>query len=426
LQTESGLPARQAALELISASLARRGGLEDAMNAAVFSGLDPRARVFARALAMVTLRRLGQIDRLLDARLSRAPPDFVRQILRLATAQMFWMEAPDHAVVSTAVDLAAAKRETRPFKGLVNGVLRGLLRDGRPADDPEALAPPWLFSRWQAAYGPEDARAIAAAIADEPATDVTPKDPADAAAIAVELEGTVLPGGSIRTALRGDVSAWPGYGEGRWWVQDASSAIPARLLRARPGETAADLAAAPGGKTMQLAAAGAVVTALDRSPNRLERLKSNLDRVGLAAETVAADAAGWTDTRTFDAVLLDAPCTSTGAFRRHPDALWTTRPPDIASLSKDQARLLDAAAGRVAPGGRLVYCVCSLEPEEGEAQVEAFLARREDFRLDPIQPGEAGAPEASLAPRGWLRILPHHMEGGTDGFFAARLVRLPA
>jgi 16S rRNA (cytosine967-C5)-methyltransferase len=426
LQTESGLPARRAALELISAALARRGGLDEAMSRTVFSGLDPRARVFARALAMVTLRRLGQIDRLLDARLSRPPPEPVRQILRLATAQLFWMEAPDHAAVSTAVDLAASKRESRPFKGLVNGVLRSLLRDGKPADDPDALAPAWLFARWQAAYGETDARAIAAAIADEPATDVTPRDPADAHALAAELEGAVLPGGSVRSTLRGDLAAWPGYDEGRWWVQDASSAIPARLLRAKPGEIAVDLAAAPGGKSMQLAAAGAQVTALDRSAGRLERLQANLARVGLTAETVPVDAVGWQDDRTFDAVLLDAPCTSTGAFRRHPDALWTTRPSDVAGLSAAQVRLLDSAAGRVRPGGRLVYCVCSLEPEEGEAQIDAFLARRDDFRLDPIAADEGGAPAASATERGWLRILPHHLPGGTDGFFAARLVRLPA
>jgi 16S rRNA (cytosine967-C5)-methyltransferase len=426
LQTESGLPARQAALELISAALARRGGLDEALTRPVFAGLEPRARVFARALAMVTLRRLGQIDRLLDAKLTRPPPESVRQILRLATAQLFWMDAPDHAAVSTAVDLAASKRESRPFKGLVNGVLRSLLRDGKPADDAAMLAPAWLFARWQAAYGEADARAIAAAIADEPATDVTPKDSADADALAAELEGAVLPGGSVRSTLRGDLTAWPGYGEGRWWVQDASSAIPARLLDARPGETAVDLAAAPGGKTMQLAAAGAQVTALDRSAVRLKRLDANLVRVGLTAETIAADAAGWDDARTFDAVLLDAPCTSTGAFRRHPDALWTTRPSDIGGLSAAQAKLLDTAAERVRPGGRLVYCTCSLEQEEGEAQVEAFLARRGAFRLDSIAAGEGGAPEASATDRGWLRILPHHLPGGTDGFFAARLVRLPA
>jgi 16S rRNA (cytosine967-C5)-methyltransferase len=207
-------------------------------------------------------------------------------------------------------------------------------------------------------------------------------------------------------------------------VQDASAAVPARLLAVRPGETALDLCAAPGGKTLQLAAAGAKVTALDRSADRLQRLKQNLQRTGLQAEVVAADAAGWADQRRFDAVLLDAPCTATGTFRRHPDVLWATRPGDIAKLSIVQARLLDAAAERVGPAGRLVYCVCSLEPEEGEAQVEAFLARRGGFRLDPVGPGEGGAPACSICD-GMLRILPHHRDGGTDGFFAARLAREP-
>ena len=423
METIEGLPARQAALELVTAALARRGGLEEALTRQPFSALEPRERLFARALAMTALRRMGQIDRLLDAKLSKPPPEAVRQILRLGAAQLFWMEAADHAAVSTAVDMAAARRETRPFKGLVNGVLRGLLRDGAPADDPEALVPAWLYARWRAAYGEADARAMAAAVAEEPAADLTPKDPAGGEALAQALEGEVLPGPTVRTRLRGDLTAWPGFAEGAWWVQDASSAIPARLLAVAPGETAADLAAAPGGKTMQLAAAGAAVTALDRSPARLARIRDNLERVGLRAETLAADAAAWDDPRRFDAVLLDAPCTSTGAYRRHPDALWTTRPSDIAGLAAAQAKLIAAAADRVRPGGRLAYCVCSLEPEEGEAQVEAFLAARDDFRLDPISPGEGGAPEASATPRGWLRILPHHREGGTDGFFAARMVR---
>jgi 16S rRNA (cytosine967-C5)-methyltransferase len=395
LNIVEGLPARQAALELTTAALARRGGLEDTLTKSPFAALEPRERLFARALAMTTLRRLGQIDRLLDGKLQKPPPDAVRQILRLGAAQLFWMEAADHAAVSTAVDMAAARSETRPFKGLVNGVLRSLLRDGRPADAPEALVPSWLLARWRAAYGEADAQAMAAAVADEPATDLTAKDPADAAALAPEIEGEALPGGTVRTRQRGDLTSWPGFAEGRWWVQDSSSAVPARLLNVKPGETALDMAAAPGGKTMQLAAAGATVTALDRSPARIGRVKDNLERVGLHA----------------------------GAYRRHPDALWTTRPPDIAGLAGAQAKLLAAAAERTAPGGRLVYCVCSLEPEEGEAQVEAFLASRPDFRLDPILPGEGGAPEASLTPKGWLRILPHHREGGADGFFAARMVR---
>ena len=262
--------------------------------------------------------------------------------------------------------------------------------------------------------------AIAAQIADEPAADLTPRDAADAA-LAQDLEGEPLPGGSLRTRRRGDVAAWPGYEAGRWWVQDAAAAVAARLTGAAPGMTILDLCAAPGGKTLQLAAAGAQVTALDRSAGRLRRVTAGLKRTGLAAEVVTADAAAWDDARLFDAVLLDAPCSATGTFRHHPDVLWNARPGDIAALAGVQAALLTAAAARVRPGGRLIYSVCSLEREEGEDQARAFLAARADFALDPIAPGEAGAPAASLAPEGWLRILPHHAEGGLDGFFIARL-----
>jgi 16S rRNA (cytosine967-C5)-methyltransferase len=206
-------------------------------------------------------------------------------------------------------------------------------------------------------------------------------------------------------------------------VQDAAAAIPARLLGVRPGQTALDMCAAPGGKTLQLASAGARVTALDRSSPRLKRVADNLARTGLAAEVVAVDAASWPDRRTFDAVLLDAPCSATGTFRRHPDVLWAVKPGDVPGLAAVQARLLDAAARRTAPGGRLVYCVCSLEPEEGEGQVAAFLSRAPDVRLDPIAEGEGGAPLASLQPDGALRILPYHLDGGLDGFYVARFRR---
>lgn len=414
------LAAREAALHLLDATLARRGGLEEALSAGAVSRLEPRDRAFARALAMAVLRHLGPIDRALDARLQREPPGRVRNILRAGAAQAFWLDTPDFAAVSTSVELADAQRETRPFKGLVNAVLRRLIAEGPPSDDPEALAPAWLYARWRAAYGEAEAAALAAVIAQEPATDLTLRDPARAPAI----EGQTLPGGSFRSAERGDITTWAGFAEGDWWVQDAAAAVPARLLAMEPGQTALDLCAAPGGKTLQLAAAGAHVTAVDRSAARLKRLRENLARIGLSAEIVVADATAWPDQRTFDAVLLDAPCASTGTFRRNPDVLWSLSPADIAKLAEVQARLLDAAAARAKPGGRLVYCVCSLEPEEGEAQAAAFLRRHPDFKAVPVQPGEGGAPEQGATPAGWLRILPHHLAGGLDGFFAARFVRL--
>jgi 16S rRNA (cytosine967-C5)-methyltransferase len=422
-QDDIGLPAREAAAQFLEAALSRRAGLDEALSVSATRGLPPRDRALARALTMVVLRHLGVIDRALAPKLQREPPERIRTLLRLGMAQLFWMDVPDHAAVSTTVAIADRLKPTRSFKGLVNAILRGLQRDGKPADDPEALAPSWLFARWQAAFGDAGARAIAAAIANEPDTDLTSKDPSDTEALAALLEGTVLPGGSIRTAKRGDLAEWPAFAEGRWWVQDAGAAIPARLLNIQPGRTALDLCAAPGGKTLQLAAAGASVVAIDRSPDRLKRGSENLARMNLTAEVVAADARTWADKRTFDAVLLDAPCSATGTFRRHPDVLWAAAPGDIASLAGVQIRMLDSAAGRVKPGGRLVYCVCSLEPEEGEAQIRGFLARHPDFSLEPVAAGEGGAPADSVSPEGWLRILPHHLEGGIDGFFAARMIR---
>jgi 16S rRNA (cytosine967-C5)-methyltransferase len=416
-------PARQAAFDLLTAALARKAGLEVALETGRFTRLEPQDRGFARALAMATLRHLGPIDRALAAAMERAPPDAVRMILRLGVAQLFYLDTPTYAAVDSSVALAEADQATRGFKALVNAVLRRLSREGAPADEPAALAPPWLYARWRAAFGEADAAAVAAMIAAEPATDVTPRDPADAPALAEALEAEPLPGGSLRRAGRGRIEEWPGFGEGRWWVQDAAAAIPARLLDARPGEAVLDLCAAPGGKALQFAAAGAEVTALDRSAARLRRLEDALARTGLAAEIVAADAESWDDARSFDAVLLDAPCTSSGTFRRNPDVLWTLSPRDIAKLAEVQGRLLDAAAARVKPGGRLIYCVCSLEPEEGEAQVRAFLKRHPDFATIPADPAATGAPPASLTPEGWLRLLPHQLEGGMDGFFVAGLVR---
>lgn len=415
-----GLPARAAALDLLTAALGGRAGMDEGLSHPALAALDPRDRAFARALVMATLRHLGAIDSALQSKVKKAPPDKVVQILRLGVAQAFVLKTPAHAAVTTSVDLVAQDKGLQMFKGLVNAVLRGLVREPPELDDPELMAPSWLYARWRAAFGANAARGIAAAIAEEPATDLSLKDPTQDPALAADLEATVLPGGSLRTTKRGDISTWPGFAEGGWWVQDAAAAIPARLFDIQPGQTALDMCAAPGGKTLQLAAAGAQVTAVDRAPVRLKRVAENLARTGLSAETVTSDAAIWNDRRTFDAVLLDAPCSATGTFRRHPDVLWAAKPSDVAGLAAVQSKLLDAAARRTKAGGRLVYCVCSLEPEEGEGQVAAFLARTPGIALDPIAAGEGGAPAASVRPDGTLRILPHHIEGGMDGFYVAR------
>ncbi len=422
-----GLAARVAALDLLQAAVARRGGLDDALARAPFTALPPRERAFARALTGTVLRRLGPIDQALDARLQKPPPEPARWLLRLGAAQVLYMDVPAHAAVSMSVEQATGANDTRPYKGLINAVLRGLARDGAPEPGPGALAPAWLFARWCAAYGEAQAGAIAAAIAMEPPTDLTLRGPADDALVTA-LQADRLSTGGLRTGLKGEVANWPGFAQGGWWIQDAAAALPARLLDAKPGETVLDLCAAPGGKTLQLAGTGAEVVALDRSAARLKRLRENLARTGLTAEVTTADACGWADRRVFDAVLLDAPCSATGTFRRHPDVLWAARPGDIAKLVALQSRLLDAAALRVRPGGRLVYCVCSLEPEEGEAQAMDFLQRRPEFTVVPIAAGEAQTPARALTPAGFARLLPGAAEPelGGDGFFIARFVRRTA
>lgn len=418
-----GLAARAAALQLLEKATERRGALDEALNLPAFGKLSAQDRGFARALVMATLRNHGRIERALASRLKQKPSAAVVRLLRIGAAQLFALDVPDFAAVSTTVKLAERDAATRPFKGLINAVLRGIAREGAPAPDPSAHAPDWLYRRWAAAYGEDAAGAIAAAIPEEPATDLTLRDPATAGIWAEALDAEVLPGGSLRTRRKGDVAEWPGYDEGAWWVQDAAAAAPVRLLAPGTGETVVDLCAAPGGKTLQLAAGGATVTALDRSESRLKRVRQNLERVGLSAEVVAADAEAWDDDRRFDAVLLDAPCTATGTFRRNPDVLWASKPADVAKLADVQHRLLDAAAGRLGPGGRLVYCVCSLEREEGETQILAFLRRNPSFATEPADAAALGVPPASVTAEGWLRLLPQHRPGGQDGFFAARLVR---
>jgi len=420
-----GVEARIAAGILLNAALERRGGMDEAQGFAEIRRLPAPDRAFARAVAMAALRRLGEIDQILTRRLKATPNAAVMTILRIALAQILVLETPAFAAVSTAVKLAERDAKTRPYKALVNAVLRGIGRDGPGITTPESNLPDWIAARWRATYGDTALTGLALAARDEPSSDLSLKPSADALALASALEGHVLPGGSVRTAKRGDIATWPGFEDGDWWVQDAAAAVPARLLSVGPGETVLDMCAAPGGKTLQLAAAGATVTALDRSETRLARVTANLARTGLTAGVVAVPAEDWDDTRTFDAVLLDAPCTATGTFRRNPEVLRATRPADVAKLADVQHRLLDVAADRVRPGGRLVYCVCSLEREEGETQIIAFLRRNPAFRTVSADPAAIGAPDEALTPEGWLRILPSMWaeNGGLDGFFAARLER---
>lgn len=416
--------ARRAAAALLSAVTDDGRTLDDALaSTASYAPLDGRDRAFARAIASATLRRLGGIDAVLARFVARPLEDsakIARAILRTGAAQLLVLEAAPHAVVSESVALAQASRTARPFAGLLNAVLRKVATEGRAMFDalpPGADLPDWLFARWRAAYGAR-AVAIANALRDEPPLDLTVK--ADAAGWAERLGGVVGPTGGVRLPPGARVTEIDGFAEGGWWVQDAAAALPVQLLGDVAGLRVADLCAAPGGKTLQLAAAGAQVTALDVAEQRLARVRENLARTGLHAEVVCADARTWRPAVAFDAVLLDAPCTATGTLRRHPDAAWLRRPTDIATLTALQAELLAAARDMTRPGGVIVYAVCSLEPEEGDAMIET--ARALGLTVEPVADvAPADAPARAFATAaGAIRTTP---ADAMDGFFAVRLRR---
>ena len=400
-----------------------------------FAALEPRDRAFAYRILATTLRRLGQIDDVL-ARFIRNPlpaeASLVRCVLATAVAQVLFLDAPPHAALSLSVSLAKSVQGGQHLAGFVNAVLRRVATEG-PAivatqDAPHLNTPDWLWKRWCATYGEAAARAIAARHLQEPPIDLTVRS--EAALWAERLGGIALATGSVRLQPKGRINTLPGYADGRWWVQDAAAALPVRLLGSVAGQHVADLCAAPGGKTAQLAALGAHVVAVDSSGGRLERLRQNLVRLSLSAEVVEADAATWQSTTLFDGILLDAPCLATGTIRRHPDILHLKHEAALSSLTNLQARLIDHAVALLKPGGRLVYCTCSLEPEEGPDAIRSALARHPVLAPSPIAAGEAGCEPAWMTPEGFLRTLPCHMEladpalSGMDGFFAARLVRM--
>lgn len=422
-----GLPARLAAIAVVHRVLAE-GRASDGGDIDEADALDGRDRAFARAISVATLRRAGTLRAVLDGRLARGLPSrcgTLEAVLLTAAAQILLLDVPVHAVVNLAVQAAREDAHARHFAPLVNAVLRGVAAGGLPAsvaNDVRLDTPPWLFERWTAAYGAAEAASIARMHRVEPPLDLTARG--DAARLAGTLGATLLPTGSLRLLSHGPVTDLPGFDAGEWWVQDAAAAVPARLLEARDGEHVADLCAAPGGKTLQLAATGAAVTAVDRSQVRLRLLAENLRRTGLSAEIVAADVLAFEAATPFDAVLLDAPCSATGTIRRHPDVAWLKGGGDLRALANLQADLLDAAVRLLRPGGRLVYSVCSLEGEEGEAQIEPLLARHPELRLDRIA-ADRGL-EGLVTPSGTVRALPTHWpdaderRAGLDGFFIAR------
>jgi 16S rRNA (cytosine967-C5)-methyltransferase len=434
-----GLAARRIAADILDGVLHKHRTLDDQLDGAGahpgLKALADRDRALMRRLVATILRRLGTLGHLLSRLLDRGiPTDAPRaqSALLIGAAQILWMDVPDHAAVDLSVRLVQSDRRAAKYAGLVNAVLRRCAREGQPLiDEVKAQTldiPPWLSARWIAAYGETNARAMALAISHEPSLDITVK--ADAAQWATRLHGETLPTGTVRTLLQGSVTMLPGFTEGQWWVQDAAAALPARLFGDVSGKRIVDLCAAPGGKTAQLALAGARVTAVDRSPARMSRLRDNLARLDLKADDVVTDATEWDGgDGGFDGVLVDAPCTSTGTIRRHPDVAWLRQEGDIAALSALQAKLLKKAVALLKPGGTLVYCTCSLEPEEGEQAVAALLAAESGMRRVPVEASEVAGLSEIVTADGDLRTLPCHLPhddprlGGLDGFYAARLVK---
>jgi 16S rRNA (cytosine967-C5)-methyltransferase len=402
-------------MRLLEAVLRKGLPLEAALDVAARDLDRADDRGLAHAIAAEALRRLPDLDAVIDSATKKPLPSDAkaRFALRIALVQALKMETPHHAAISTVLPLV----EGGPRR-LVHGVFSAILKRREPLPEPPSL-PELVHVRWEEAWGTAVARAASDTIATPPPLDLIFAGDA----LPEDMEGISLMPRHVRLARGQAVAGLAGYGAGGWWVQDISASIPARLLGSGDGRTALDLCAAPGGKTMQLASAGFKVTALDASESRLARLRENLERTGLAAEILRADVMKWRPNAPVDAILLDAPCSATGIFRRHPDVLHRVRPRAIAELAEGQKTMLARAADWLKPGGTLVYSVCSLEPEEGERVASAFLAARPDYRLDEIRLGEA--PEAMRPNNGILRILPgiFALEGGADGFFIARFRR---
>ena len=431
----SPLAARLAAVRLLDAVLRRKRFVDDAIeDDPGWRDLDDRDRGFARLLCATVLRRLHQCDAWIDACLERPlPPKVtaVRTVLRLGIAQIAFIGTPAHATLATSVDLTRALGFSG-YTGLVNAILRRFVREGRDVfaaretsgEAARLNMPGWLLKAWEKAYGNQTGMAVTQASLCEAPLDLSVKS--HAGDWAARLNGCVLPGGTVRLNRGKSINNLDGYAEGAWWVQDAAAAIPARLFGSLEGRQAVDLCAAPGGKTAQLAAAGASVTAVDRSARRLRRLSDNLARLSLSATVVEAEVVQWRADQLFDAVLLDAPCSATGTMRRHPELMHLKSEQDCVALARTQAALLRAASEMVKPGGVLVYCVCSLQPEEGEEQIAAALREGISLRRLPVGAEEIGGLSEAITSDGDVRTLPCMMAdlGGMDGFFAARLQKI--
>tara|TARA_R100000005_G_scaffold71393_1_gene38883 strand:- start:1773 stop:3050 length:1278 start_codon:yes stop_codon:yes gene_type:complete len=424
MQSKSVTSSRAAAIQILSRVLQKHQALDDVLDETL-KGLDGRDRALARAIVSTTLRHLGVIDALIDRMLERPLPEKivdVRHALRIGITQILFLDIPSHAAVHDTVALIP---ERSKYKGLVNALLRRTDRQGAKLlstlDAEKLNTPGWLWQAWQDHYGEDVTRRIAAAHRQEALLDITIRDKAEK--WAPLLAADILPTGTLRRNNSGDIPELPGFEEGEWWIQDAAAALPARLFGDVRGKNILDICAAPGGKTAQLASGGAHVIALDRSKGRLKRLQQNMDRLKLEVEVIVAEAEKYTPATAPDGILLDAPCSSTGTLRRHPDVAYLKSPDDVTKLAALQSRLLDHAADILKPGGMLVYSVCSLQASEGEQQIGAFLARHSDFERLPVTAGEVGDVAELINPQGDLRCLPFHL-GGMDGFFAARLRKI--
>jgi 16S rRNA (cytosine967-C5)-methyltransferase len=431
-----GLRARQAAAKILAAVVDRRTPLDGMLDAEngnpAYRQLNDADRALVRAIINTALRHLPRIDTILDTLVGTPLPEGARalqHVLTVAAAQILYLDVPDHSAVDLAVEQAQLDPRNRRFASLTNAVLRRLSREKAShlaATRSIPVIPDWFFERLIDIYGREHTGRIAEALLEPSAIDLTVKS--DPEGWAARLGGLVLPTGSVRLpAASGAIPALEGFEAGEWWVQDAAASIPAKLFGDLAGKRVADLCAAPGGKTAQLAHAGAEVTALDQSTNRLKRLVGNLERLALPATTVEANMADYRPDELFDAILLDAPCSSTGTIRRHPDVLWTKGPEDIEKLARLQERLLRHALTLVKPGGDLVFSNCSLDPSEGEETVARVLADNPSWHIAPVDPADWPGLEAAISPLGEFRTTPAMLPatathaGGLDGFYAVRL-----
>lgn len=427
-----GLEVRRLAVSLLRSCLAKKLTVEDVINgSSAAASLQPRDHGLLSTLLLTTFRHRGQIDATLAKFLDRPLPRKAgpaREILDIGVAQLLFLGTPPHAVIDQAVRSAKADRNALHFAGLINAVLRKVSAAGPASldglDAARLNTPAWLWERWTAHYGPETARRIGLAHRERPGLDISFKD--GSAPWISTLGGEMLPNGQVRLpAGHAAVTDLPCFRAGAWWIQDAAATIPVRMMGEIAGKRVLDLCAAPGGKTLQMAARGAAVTAVDISEARLRRLGDNLARTGLSAEVRVQDLLGSELEGEWDAVLLDAPCSATGTIRRHPELPYLKDASQIKDLAGLQRRMLRKAARLVRPGGTLVYCTCSLEPEEGEGQANGFLSRNPDFEIVPAQ--SAAFPEGSVQPEGWVRTLPFMTYGpvtGMDGFFSVAMRRL--